>query len=65
MSPEILVAGCGTGQHALVTASRVSNARVLALDLSLSSLSYALRKSEELDFSNIEYVQGDIMELMH
>ena len=62
-SPEILVAGCGTGQHALNTASRFSNARVLAVDLSLSSLSYALRKTQELDVSNIEYVQGDLTEL--
>jgi len=62
-SPEILMAGCGTGQHALVTASRFSNARVLAIDLSLSSLSYALRKTNELGFSNFEYAQADIMEL--
>jgi tetratricopeptide (TPR) repeat protein/2-polyprenyl-3-methyl-5-hydroxy-6-metoxy-1,4-benzoquinol methylase len=62
-SPEILVAGCGTGQHALVTASRFSNSRVLAVDLSLNSLTYALRKTNDLDFSNIEYAQGDIMEL--
>ncbi|MCS5662536.1 MAG: class I SAM-dependent methyltransferase, partial [Dehalococcoidia bacterium] len=62
-NPEILVAGCGTGQHALVTASRFSNARVLAVDLSLSSLSYAMRKTNELSFANIEYAQADIMEL--
>ena len=62
-NPEILVAGCGTGQHSLSTATSFSNARVLALDLSLSSLSYALRKTKELDISNIEYAQGDIMEL--
>ena len=61
--PEILIAGCGTGQHALHTATRFSHARVLALDLSLSSLSYAQRKTDELGISNIEYVQGDIMEL--
>jgi len=61
--PEILVAGCGTGQQALSTAFIYSNARVLAIDLSLSSLSYALRKTRELNFSNIDYAQGDIMEL--
>jgi SAM-dependent methyltransferase len=61
--PQILVAGCGTGQHALYIASRFSNARILAFDLSLNSLSYAQRKTQELDFSNIEYVQADIMEL--
>ena len=61
--PEILVAGCGTGQHAVFTASRFENARVLAVDLSLSSLSYANRKAKELQFSNIEFAQADILEL--
>jgi Tfp pilus assembly protein PilF/SAM-dependent methyltransferase len=62
-SPEILIAGCGTGQHALVTASRFLNARVLALDLGLSGLAYAVRKTRELGISNIDYAQADIMEL--
>jgi tetratricopeptide (TPR) repeat protein/SAM-dependent methyltransferase len=62
-APEILVAGCGTGQHSLETSSRFLNARVLAVDLSLSSLSYALRKTNELGLSNIEYAQADILEL--
>lgn len=61
--PETLIAGCGTGQHALQTASRFSNARVLAVDLSQSSLAYATRKTRELGLSNIEYAQADIMEL--
>ena len=62
-SPKILMAGCGTGQHALTTVSNFSNARVLAVDLSLSSLSYAIRKTKEFGFSNFEYAQADIMEL--
>jgi len=62
-NPDILVAGCGTGQHALSTAARFSNCRVLALDLSLSSLCYALRKTQELGISNIEYLQADILGL--
>ena len=62
-SPDILIAGCGTGQHALNTASRFKDAHVLAVDLSLSSLSYAERKTKELGVSNIEYSQADIMEL--
>jgi tetratricopeptide (TPR) repeat protein/SAM-dependent methyltransferase len=61
--PDILVAGCGTGQHALSTASRFLNCNVLAVDLSLSSLSYAIRKTQELGFANIEYMQGDILNL--
>ncbi len=62
-NPEILIAGCGTGHHALLTSSRFTNARVLAVDISLTSLSYALRKTNEYGFSNIEYAQADIMEL--
>jgi len=61
--PEILIAGCGTGQHSLGTASRFSNSSVLAVDLSLSSLSYAIRKTQELAISNINYMQADILEL--
>jgi len=61
--PDVLIAGCGTGQHALGTASRFSNSRVLAVDLSLSSLSYAMRKTKELGLSNIEYARADIMEM--
>ena len=61
--PAILMAGCGTGQHTLYMTSRFANAEVLAVDLSLNSLSYAKRKTAELGFSNIEYVQGDILQL--
>ena len=62
-SPEILIAGCGTGRQALETTSLFLDARTLAVDLSLSSLSYAWRKTKELGLSNIEYIQADIMEL--
>ncbi|MDP6014272.1 MAG: tetratricopeptide repeat protein [Alphaproteobacteria bacterium] len=62
-NPEILIAGCGTGQHAVNTAARFRNARVLGVDLSLSSLSYAIRATDALGLSNIEYAQADIMEL--
>ena len=61
--PDILIAGCGTGQHALSTASRFRNCNVLAIDLSLTSLSYAKRKTQELGIKNIEYMQGDILKL--
>ncbi|MFV1851090.1 MAG: tetratricopeptide repeat protein [Thalassospira sp.] len=60
---ETLVAGCGTGQHAIQAASRFTNTSLVAVDLSLSSLSYALRKSREMNVSNIDYIQGDILEL--
>lgn len=61
--PEILVAGCGTGQHALGTATRFLNSKILAIDLSLSSLSYAIHNTQELGITNIEYLQADILDL--
>ena len=62
-APNILIAGCGTGQHSLETAAKFKDSRVLAIDLSLSSLSYARRKTEELYIQNIEYMQADILDL--
>ena len=61
--PDVLVAGCGTGHHAVSAASTFSKCNVLAIDLSLNSLSYAMRKTKELGFNNIEYIQGDILKL--
>ena len=57
---RILVAGCGTGQHAISVAQRYPEASVLAVDLSLASLAYAKRKTT---VSSIEYRQADILGL--
>ena len=62
-SPEILIAGCGTGQHAITTASKYNKSKILALDLSFKSLSYAKRKANELKINNIDFIQGDILDL--
>ena len=42
---DVLVAGCGTGQIAIASAQKYLGARVLAIDLSLSSLCYAKRST--------------------
>ena len=62
-SLDILIAGCGTGQHAIETAQRFTGARVLAIDLSRSSLGYAIRKTRELGLANVDYAQADILKL--
>jgi len=62
-TPNILIAGCGTGQHAILSATRFVDAKVTAIDLSLSSLSYATRKTREIGLTNISYFQGDLLEL--
>jgi SAM-dependent methyltransferase len=62
-APEALIAGCGTGMHSIFVAQRFCGIRVLAIDLSLSSISYAKRKTRELGITNIEYAQADILKL--
>ncbi len=62
---KVLVAGCGTGQHAIVTASKYQNSYITAIDLSLASLSYAKRKADELGITNIDFIQMDILELQN
>ncbi len=60
---NILVAGCGTGQHAITTATKYENSFVTAIDLSTASLSYAKRKSDELGLKNIDFIHLDILDL--
>lgn len=60
---DVLVAGCGTGQHAIQRAQQLQSANVLAIDLSLSSLSYAIRKTRQLGLTNLRYAQADILAL--
>jgi tetratricopeptide (TPR) repeat protein/SAM-dependent methyltransferase len=62
-APEALIAGCGTGSQPIIFTRRFRGVRVLAIDLSLSSLSYAKRKTRELGITNIEYAQADILKL--
>jgi len=62
-SPQnILIAGCGTGQRSIAMARKFGAPHMLAVDLSLASLGYARRKSEELGLT-IAYAQADILEL--
>jgi tetratricopeptide (TPR) repeat protein/SAM-dependent methyltransferase len=62
-SLDILVAGCGTGLVTIGLARARPQARILAVDLSLASLSYAKRMAQNLDLTNVEFAQADIMKL--
>ena len=62
-NPEILIAGCGTGQHSIGSSLLIKGAKILAVDLSMASLSYAKRKTAELDIDSIEYAQADLLKL--
>lgn len=60
---DILVAGCGTGWHAISVAQTYRGARMLAVDLSLSSLAYAKRSTPARIADRIEYAHADILKL--
>ena len=60
---DMLIAGCGTGQVAIASVQKYSGAQGLAMDLSLSSLCYASRKTPPELSSRIEYAQADILNL--
>jgi tetratricopeptide (TPR) repeat protein/SAM-dependent methyltransferase len=62
-SPEILIAGCGTGFQAAITAARNPAARILAVDLSRPSLAYAMRRCAELRLPNLRFAQADLLQL--
>ena len=60
---DVLIAGCGTGQHPFSNAQYSPQARILAVDISRTALAYARRKSREEGLHNIEYAQADILKL--
>jgi tetratricopeptide (TPR) repeat protein/SAM-dependent methyltransferase len=62
-APEMLVAGCGTGSDAILFCQRIHGVRALAIDLSVRSISYAMRRARELGTANIEHAQADILRL--
>ncbi len=60
---RILIAGCGTGEHAIRVALRHPRAQVTAIDLSLASLAYAQRQADRLAVANLSLRQADILAL--
>jgi tetratricopeptide (TPR) repeat protein/2-polyprenyl-3-methyl-5-hydroxy-6-metoxy-1,4-benzoquinol methylase len=60
---EILIAGCGTGQHPISTEQLIKTKSILAVDLSIASLAYAKRKTIELGIESIDYAQADLLKI--
>lgn len=59
---RILIAGCGTGKHPIQTAA-YDNVEITAVDISKSSLAYAIRMARKFGVTNVRFIQGDILEL--
>lgn len=60
---EVLIAGCGTGEHSIACSQLIRGASILAIDLSMASLAYAKRKTIEMGVASIEYAQADLLRL--
>jgi tetratricopeptide (TPR) repeat protein/SAM-dependent methyltransferase len=60
---DILVAGCGTGQHLVEMARQFRGAQVLAVDPNRASLCYAKRQSLALGLKNIAFGEADVLAL--
>lgn len=61
---NILVAGCGTGRHAIQLALTYPRARVIGLDVSQASLQYATKKRDEYKIRNLELIHGDLNNIL-
>jgi SAM-dependent methyltransferase len=62
--PSVLIAGCGTGQHAIISALGYGpKSTVLGVDLSRTSLSYAARMTKTFAVKNLTLAQGDILDI--
>jgi SAM-dependent methyltransferase len=60
---DVLVAGSGTGWQAIGVTQKFKGSRVLAVDLSLSSLAFAARNTPAALAPRIVYAQADILKL--
>lgn len=61
--PDILIAGCGTGSHAIQSAMRIEHKTMTAVDLSRRSLAFAKRKAVEYGLDHIDFRQMDILQI--
>ena len=62
-TPHMLIAGCGTGLEIMRALNAYEGADITALDLSRTSLAYALRKLADYGVSTVRALHGDILNL--
>ena len=60
---SVLVAGGGSGQQPVQMAMSFADAHVLSFDLSRASLAYASRMASRFGVTNVQFMQGDLLEL--
>ncbi len=60
---DVLVAGCGTGRHALDVARRTLHRQLLGVDISRRSLAWAERMRRELRIPTVRFARADVARL--
>lgn len=60
VAPELLIAGCGTGEAAIEAAMLYDQARVLAVDDNADNLAFGLRQAQSLGLERIAFAQADM-----
>lgn len=58
---KVLVAGCGTGEGAILSALAFPTVKYTFVDISVASLNMAKKYVEELKIKNVEFFEADIM----
>ena len=61
---RVLEAGCGVGAQTITLARNSPNADITSIDISERSVAEARRTVEEAGFTNVNFQQGDIFNLM-
>ena len=61
---RVLEAGCGVGAQTITLARNSPNADITSIDISESSVAEARRTVEGVGFTNVNFQQGDIFNLM-
>ncbi len=62
-TPDILVAGCGTGLHILGATGIYDSWNLTAIDLSRASLAYAKRQMNSFGIKNVNFLVCDILDV--
>jgi SAM-dependent methyltransferase len=61
--PEILVAGCGTGQDLFGVCASFPRAYVTALESNTEKLAYAARRCAEVGLQSIDFMPGSLLDI--
>ncbi|WP_414156871.1 methyltransferase domain-containing protein [Pseudomonas sp. BNK-15] len=60
---KILVAGCGTGRHAIQVALNYPDAQIVGVDISLPSLQYANIMKQKHNVNNVTFIHSSIFDI--